>query len=358
MTELPNARAETPPTQTDFDKITTLVNAEFQVEEALLEHNIPTYYLKQPQQTKEQFLRLLKKLQDMNFLAILRKSDGRIVLKAIPKPPAKPSNVIVNWILLLATVATTFFTGYLISPGMINPFVGGVSFTGAMLAVLGMHEMGHKVTANKKGMEATLPYFIPGLPPLGTFGAVIMQKSLPPNRDALFDVGADGPIVGFIIAAIVSAVGLTIQVPSPPVDANIIGAPLLWILLEMGLGSLNLIPQPPAGGMLLLHPFAFAGWVGIVVTMLNLLPVGTLDGGHVLRSFGGEKLRLVLTALSLLYLVVLRVYFMAFLVLFLSFYRHPGPLDDVSSLSLKRKLLTIVLILIFVLCTPPSLYLI
>lgn len=357
MTEASSEPTETPFAQTDFEQITTLVSAEFQVEEALMEHNVPTYYLKQPQETKQAFLKLLKNLEKLNLIAILRKSGERIVLKIIPKSPVKPSNILINWMLFFATIATTFLTGYLISPDVINPLIGGASFTIAMLAVLGTHEMGHKITANKKGMEATLPYFIPGLPPLGTFGAVIMQKSLPPNRDALFDVGADGPIVGFIIATIVSAVGLAIQVPSPLVPANPVGAPFLWILLEMGLNGLGLIPQPPAGGILLLHPFAFAGWVGIVVTMLNLLPVGQLDGGHVLRSFGGEKLRLVLTALSLLYLIVLKVYLMAFLVIFLSIYRHPGPLDDVSSLSTSRKFLGFVLIIIFVLCTPPSLYL-
>ncbi len=358
MSEIPNEKAETPLTQqTDFERITTLVSAEFQIEEALLEDNVPTYYLKQPQETKQAFLRLLKNLETMNLIAVLRRIDGKMVLKIIPKPPTKPSNIMINWILFFATIATTFVTGYLLSPDVINPFVGGASFTIAMLAVLGTHEMGHKITANRKGIDATPPYFIPGLPPLGTLGAVIMQKSLPPNRDALFDVGADGPIAGFIIATIVSAVGLTMLVPSPLVPAGTIGTPLLWILLELGLQNLNMIPQPPVGGMLLLHPFAFAGWVGIVVTMLNLLPAGMLDGGHVLRSIAGEKLRFALTALSVFYLVILKVYLMAILVLFISMYKHPGPLDDVSSLSTSRKLLTVFLIVIFILCTPPSLYL-
>jgi membrane-associated protease RseP (regulator of RpoE activity) len=357
MSEIPETADAHAIQQTDFERITSLVSAEFQMEEALLEHNVPTYYLKQPQETKQAFLRLLKTLDAANSIAVLRKVDKRIVLKIVPKPPTKPSNILINWVLFFATIATTFVTGYLLSPDVINPFVGGASFTIAMLAVLGTHEMGHKITANKKGIDATPPYFIPGLPPLGTLGAVIMQKSLPPNRDALFDVGADGPIAGFIIATIVSAVGLTMLVPSPPVPAGTIGAPLLWILLELGLQGLNMIPQPPVGGMLLLHPFAFAGWVGIVVTMLNLLPAGMLDGGHVLRSIAGEKLRFVLTALSVFYLVILKVYLMAIFVLFISMYKHPGPLDDVSSLSTSRKLLTVVLIVIFILCTPPSLYL-
>lgn len=344
-------------TQDEYEKITTLVTAEFQVEETLLKYNIPTYYLKQPQETKQPFLRLLKNLKTMNLIAFLRKENEKIVLKVIPKPPVKPSNTLVNWLLLLATIATTFLSGYLVSPDVINPYVGGASFTIAMLAVLGTHEMGHKITANKNEMEATLPYFIPGPPPLGTLGAVIMQKSLPPNRDALFDIGANGPISGFIITTIVSIVGLTMLVPSEPVPAGIIGTPLLWIFIEHGLQSLNMIPQPPPNGMLLLHPFAFAGWVGIVVTMLNLLPAGMLDGGHVTRALTGEKFRLVLGTLSVFYLFILRVYVMAILVLFLTMYRHPGPLDDVSSLSTRRKLMAIGLVAIFILCTPPSLHL-
>lgn len=356
MSETPNKPNETQYSQqANFEQITARVSAEFQIEESLLEHGVPTYYLKQPSETKQAFLRLLKNLEAMNLIAVLRRQNGRVVLRVILKPEVKPSNVLINWVLLLATIATTFITGYLLSPDPINPYIGGATFAVAMLAVLGTHEMGHKITANRKGIDATPPYFIPGPPIFGTFGAVIMQKSLPPNRDALFDVGADGPIAGFIIATIVSAVGLTMSVPSPPVPAGSIGEPLLWLLLGRGLEVLNLIPQPPVGGMLLLHPLAFAGWVGIVVTMLNLLPAGMLDGGHVLRSVGGEKLRFVLTALSVVYLVVLQVYLMAFFVIFISIYKHPGPLDDVSSLSTSRRLATVVLIVIFILCTPPSL---
>ncbi len=357
MSEIPNETAKVLFTQEDFEKITALVIAEFEVEETLLEHNIPTYYLKQPQETKQPFLRLLKNLQSMNLIAFLRRQNGKIMMRVFPRPEAKSSNVLVNWILLFATVATTFFAGYLVSPDAINPFVGGLSFAIAILAVVGTHEMGHKITANKNEIEATLPYFIPGPPPFGTFGAVIMQKSLPPNRDALFDIGADGPISGFIISTIVSIVGLTMLIPSEPVPAGTIGTPLLWVLIERGLQSLNMIPQPPEGGMLLLHPIAFAGWVGIVVTMLNLLPTGMLDGGHVVRALVGEKFRFVFTILSVFYLFVLRVYVMAILVLFMSMYRHPGPLDDVSSLSTSRKLTAIGLLVIFILCTPPSLYL-
>lgn len=342
--------------QPQFEQITSLVSAEFQIAEALLEHGVPTYYLKQPQETKQAFLRLLKNLESMNLIGLLRKTEGKTVLRIVARPLAKPSKILINWILLLATVGTTFVTGYLLSPDAISPLVGGATFTAAMLGVLGTHEMGHKMTANKKGIAATPPYFVPGPPPFGTFGAVIMQKSLPPNKDALFDVGAAGPIAGFVIATVISIIGLTLSVPSLNVEGTTeIGVPILWLLIASFLQSLNMLPQPPPGGILLLHPIAFAGWAGLLVTMLNLLPAAMLDGGHVVRSISGEKLRFVLTALSILYLIVEGFYPMAFLVLFISMYGHPGPLDDVSSLSAGRKLLTIVVIAVFVLCTIPFL---
>lgn len=337
--------------QTSFEQITQLVSTEFQIEEALLEHNIPTYYLKQPQETKQAFLKLLKNLEPMGLVGLLRRRDGRIVLKIIPKPQPKPSNIRINWLLFFATIGTTFITGYMLSERLTNPIIGGISFTIAIMAVLGLHEMGHKLTADKKEIEATLPYFIPGPPPFGTFGAVIMQKSLPPNRDALYDVGANGPISGFIIATIVSAIGLMMLIPSHPIEGSSeIQTPILWFLLGRLLSSLNALPQHAVGQELYLHPVTFAGWVGIVVTMLNLLPAAMLDGGHVARALVGEKLSVILTFLSILFLLLEGFWPMAFFVLFLSMYRHPGPLDDVSSLSTSRKLFTVVLVAIFVLC--------
>ena len=355
MSAIPDEKVSASSLQVGFEQITSVVSSEFKVQEALMENGAPTYYLFQPQETKQAFLNLLEKLEPLNLIALLRRTGGRVVLKVGVRPSVKPSNTLINWASLLATMATTFLAGYLISPDVINPYVGGTAFTAAMLAVLGIHEMGHKITANRKGVDATLPYFIPGPPPFGTFGAVIMQKSLPPNRDALFDVGADGPIAGFIIATIVSIVGLSISVSSPPVAANPIGVPVIWNILERLMNTFNLIPKAPLNGVLLLHPVAFAGWVGMLVTTLNLLPVAMLDGGHVARSVLGEKLipRLVFAVLSLVYLTIEGLIPMALLVLLMLFFRHPGPLDDVSSLSGKRKLAALGLVAIFVLCAVP-----
>jgi membrane-associated protease RseP (regulator of RpoE activity) len=360
MSEIPSGTSDAHVfQQADFEKITQLVAGEFQIQEALLEQGIPTYYLTWPQETKQAFLSLLNHLEEMNLIAFLRKMEGRIVLKVVPKPPVKPSNPRTNLLLLLATIATTFFTGYIGFPGTgINPIVSGAIFSAAILTVLGIHEMGHKLTANKKKIDATSPYFIPGLPPLGTMGAVIMQKSLPPNRDALFDVGANGPIAGFIVAFIFSAIGIMLLIPAPrPADVGDLSLmPVSWLLLGQVFSGLHWIPQViPPNEVLLLHPITWAGWAGMVVTMLNLLPAAMLDGGHVARSStANDKQRLILTfaSVAILLLAGTEFIFMAFLIVFMSMFKHPGPLDDVSSLSRNRKLLTVVLVAVFILAFP------
>lgn len=371
MTEKPNETTEAPfVQQADFERLTQMVSAEFQMEETLLEHGIPTFYLKQPQETKRQFLKLLGNLKPMNFVAFLRRMDGRLVLRILPAPSVKRGSVLVNWLLFFATIATTFITGYMLSSGMMDPFLGGAAFTVAIMTVLGMHEMSHKLTANAKGIEATPPYFIPGPPPvggflgIGTFGAVIMQKSLAPNKDALFDIGSSGPIIGFIVATIASIIGLPFSTYTwIPKGTATLSPPLLFLIIGQFLSPFGSIPPYPssahAGDYLLgiaLHPVAFAGWVGIIITLLNLLPAAMLDGGHVARSIVGEKMRLMLTGLSILFLFFEGFYPMAILVLFMAMYKHPGPLDDVSSLSASRKLLTVALVAILILCASPILF--
>lgn len=360
MSAMPDGNVQASSTQVSFEQVTSVVTSEFRVQEALMDNGVPTYYLAQPQETKQAFLRLLEKLQPMNLIALLRRTGERVVLRVVSRPPVKPSKILINWALFFATIATTFVTGYMLSPSEINPLIGGASFTVAVMAVLGIHEMGHKMTASRKGIDATLPYFIPGPPPLlggfGTFGAVIMQKSLPRNKDALFDVGADGPIAGFIVAVIVSIIGLMLLIPGPSVpNTSSIGVPIMWRILELFLRSVNMFPKASEGYVLFLHPVAFAGWVGMLVTTLNLLPVAMLDGGHVARSVLGENrgLRLALAAVSIGYLAIEGLIPMALLVALMLSFRHPGPLDDVSSLSRSRKLVALGLVAIFVLCAVP-----
>jgi hypothetical protein len=354
----PNAESSTnSPNASQFDRIDPLVASEFDVEEALVEHGVPTFYVKVKPETKQAFIRLVKKLAEVGVTPVMRVKDGRSVIKVVPKPEMKPSRPIINVILLLLTIATVSITGYTLSAGLeeygVNPLVGAASFTLALLGILGVHEMAHKLSANHQDMEASLPYFIPGPPFLGigTFGAVIIQKETAPNRDALFDIGVSGPIAGFIVAVFVSAIGLSIS-PVEPMTGTFSGGlpiPPLFLLL------MNALVKAPGPGnyVVYLHPVAFAGWLGLFITLLNLLPTGMLDGGHTLRSvINNDFARTAFTAVSILTLLIIQQWLMLALVLFLSMYKHPGPLDDVSKLSGKRKLVAVLLLLIFALCLP------
>jgi len=328
---------------TPFEQVQVMVESEFDVEESFVDHTIPTFHVRYREDSKEAFLRLMKRLESLELIPLLRQKEEKVVLRVLQKPPTKPNRNIINIALFFATLGTVFVSGYYQSADIL----GALLFTGAIMAILGSHEMGHKLLAEKHEVEATYPYFIPGLPPIGTFGALIQQKALPPNKDALFDIGFTGPITGFIIAAIVTIIGIQLSVRVPPdPDALYIPVPLLFQFI------VTLFPPSGTGGAIQLHPVAFAGWVGMVVTMLNLVPSGMFDGGHVARSLMGSKAHQILSYLGIALLVVIW-WPMAILALFFSAAKHPGPLDDVSKLTNSRKLGAIGLVAVFILSVVP-----
>lgn len=348
-----------------FEEIRSMVISEFEVEEAFIDRYIPTFYVKLAEDSKKAFLRLVEKLGDIGYMPMLRRQEDRVRLWVTSKPKTKPNRPIINIIFLIATLATTLLAGYTITSGstefgiISNPWIGAPMFALAIMAVLGLHEMGHKIAANKNRVEATMPYFIPGPPPpygLGTFGAVIMQRELPANRDALFDVGSAGPFLGFVAALIFTIVGLVFSPVKSTMEQLPSGgySPIIIQLLIMVFVQSPMPYDPNLNYYIALHPFAFVGLIGMFVTMLNLFPSGMLDGGHIARSIVGEKTLLVLNAFSIVLLAVFGYYPMLFLVLIFSLFRHPGPLDDVSKLSTRRKLLSVVLVAIFLLCLLPD----
>ncbi|MEE8632270.1 MAG: site-2 protease family protein [Candidatus Bathyarchaeia archaeon] len=331
-----------------------------------MEYGTPTFYVRLRDDSKQAFTRLVEKLALVGATPALREVGDRNVLKVMPKPETKPSRPIINVGLLIATIITVFITGYIWSDQLLadarsssldfglNPWLGAASFTLALLGILGVHEMAHKFAADHHKMEATMPYFIPAPPffGIGTFGAVIVQKETAPNKDALFDIGASGPIAGFLVTVLVSAIGLAMS----PVKASIAplqngGLPISPLFLLLMEAVVKVDPVPGMSYYILLHPVAWAGWIGVILTLLNLLPTGMLDGGHTLRSLVNKDFtRLVFTSVSILLLLIVGQYLMLALVLFLSIYRHPGPLDDVSKLSVSRKLTAVLLLVIFALC--------
>ena len=336
-----------------FEQIRVIVESEFDVEEGFVDHGVATFYVRMREDSKEAFLRLTQHMEPLRLIPVLRRKEEKIVLRAIPKPSTKPSRNIINIVLFFATLGTVFLSGYFQYLDIENALM----FTGAIVAVLGSHEMGHKLIADKHAVEATYPYFIPGLPPIGTFGAVIQQKSLPPNKDALFDVGATGPIAGFIVAVVATIIGLPFSTYTWILKSEPTGPLPLLIRLVGPLLLPSLENAPPSPGLeyilvIMLHPIAFAGWIGMIITMLNLVPVGMFDGGHVARSLVGKRAHRILSYLGIILLVIIW-YPMAFIALFFSFYQHPGPLDDVSQPTTLRKLAVLALIAVFILSVVP-----
>ena len=331
-----------------FEEVQVIAESEFDVTESYVEHGIPTFHVNYREDSKDGFLKLMKRLDALELLPILRQKDEKVVLRIMTKPSTKPNRNIVNIALFFATLGTVFVSGYFLSS---SDILGALLFTGAIMVILGTHEMGHKLLADKHDVDATYPYFIPGLPfpyGIGTFGALIRQKALPPNKDALFDIGFTGPVAGFIIAAIVTLIGIQLStyVPTDP-DASHLSVPLLFQFIVM------LFPPSGVGEMIQLHPVAFAGWVGMIVTMLNLVPSGMFDGGHVARSVLGDRAHQIISYAGIALLVIIGWWTMAILALFFSSAKHPGPLDDVSNLTISRKIGAILLVVVFILSVVP-----
>jgi membrane-associated protease RseP (regulator of RpoE activity) len=221
------------------------------------------------------------------------------------------------------------------------------------LMILGSHEMGHYLACRYYGIPATLPFFIPGPPVLiGTFGAVIRIRGIIPHRRALFDIAAAGPLAGFAIALPVLVVGLLRATPiegALPEGGIRLGSPLISLLLERWLF--------PGAADLYVGPLYGAGWVGMLVTSLNLFPVGQLDGGHMGYALS-RRLHRLLTRITLAALVSLVVYQFAatrnapayllwFLILLWMRDRHPHLADEVESLGPGRRGLALLLLVIF-----------
>ena len=279
------------------------------------------------------------------------------------RPKVKRGMPWLNLLLFLVTLGTTLGAGYLQSLSLVSLGVlesawhGAIAFCLGILGIVGSHEMGHKLMANRRGIDASFPYFIPAPTFIGTFGAVIRMRSRPQNRNALFDVGAAGPIAGLLVAIPVTILGLVWSFPVPIESAKgiALSEPLLFQWLA------NWLVRMPSESVLLLHPLAFAGWVGMLITMLNLMPVGMLDGGHISRAlFGGRRLfRLAFFELSLsrvisligvLVTAILGYWLMALLMLFFGVRGHPGPVDDAVPLSNGRKILAVVLLCVLIIC--------
>ncbi|WP_414468239.1 site-2 protease family protein [Methanobacterium sp. ACI-7] len=299
--------------------------------------------------SRENFLHLIDELDEIGYIPFIDEYDSTYRINIAKKPESAKSRIHINAILFLATVLSTVFVGYLWEGNILD----GIVFSAAILAIVGTHETAHYLAAKKHDVKATLPYFIPAPNMIGTFGAVINIKSAIPNKNALFDLGVSGPIAGFIVAVPVLIIGIYYSTIVPMSNEPVLlfySSPIMSIMEYF-------ITSVPDGYYMQLNPLILAGWVGIVITMLNLMPIAVLDGGHISRSIFSAKIHQYISIVAVIVMALLGWYLMAALlvgfILFMS-RRHPGALDNVSKLSKNRKILAIVMVIIFILCLSPA----
>ena len=203
----------------------------------------------------------------------------------------KNPSVIINIILFIATFfTTTFAAGFPTMNISIESFKHGLPYSITLLTILLTHEFGHYFAARKFGVKSTLPYFIPFPSIIGTMGAIIRTRSPIKDRRALFYIGAMGPLPGFIVSLIAVIIGINLSEiePLPIIPENaiipIFGDSLLFaFIVKLTHGNI------PAGHDIFLSQYAWAGWIGLLITSLNLMPVGQLDGGHIMYALLGRK---------------------------------------------------------------------
>ena len=251
----------------------------------------------------------------------------------------------INILLFILTVISTWLTG-------------GPGYSIAIMLILLGHELGHYFMSRRHGIRATLPYFLPfPLSPFGTFGAVIRMESTVSSRKALFDTGAAGPLTSFCLSipAIIIGLKLSEVIPTSQLKEGTLrlADPLLFSLIQR-----LVIGEVPETHDIILHPIGYAGWVGLFVTALNLLPIGQLDGGHIAYALFGRKSRIIfLVAIAVMAFITVfyNPGWLFLVILFIIFgFRHPAPMDDFTPLDGKRKLLGMIALIIFILSFTPA----
>ena len=278
-------------------------------------------------------------------------------------PPPPPLRLGLHLALFLATIVTTIIAGALhqgVNP-LTNPWeiYRGMPFSFTLILILGAHEMGHYLVSRRHHLNVTLPYFIPA-PPfpfiIGTFGAFIKIRSPILDKRALMDVGCSGPLVGVVVSIPVVLVGLwlsEVKVMPQGSAGLVLGEPLLF----QGLSWL-IFGFLPDDHHIILHPMAFAGWIGFLVTALNLLPVGQLDGGHVAYALFPERHRQISWACLVGLVVCGLLFWEGWLVwavlLYLMGVRHPPPYCDWVPLDRRRKILGLITVIVFLLTFNPT----
>jgi len=337
-------------------------------------------------------------LETYDLMVMLSQNGSTQSLVLLPKlVKNSKSRPHLNLLMFLLTLLSVLFTGGLYGyegelPGNTFQMIwilvkSGWPFAVSLLAILGAHEFGHYFAGKKNGVDVSLPFFIPfPLSSFGTMGAFINMRSLPRNRRALFDIAVAGPLSGMIIAIIVLIIGLNLsELNTLPlsVDAGfglqMEGSSLLYLLLKyltfgkllpqpLGLSGVSLavywvqyfftgMPFPWGAQDVMLHPVAWAGWAGLFVTAINLLPVGQLDGGHIFQTVFGRKTAQLAFPIIIGGLVMLGFFWGGWWmwagILFFIGRRYAEPLNQITQLDTTRKWLGYLAVAVFLLTFIP-----
>lgn len=334
---------------------------------------------------------LAESLSPHGITPLFRMEETRQIIYLAPKlPEPKQDNISTNIILFVLTVLSVMLAGAQPEGPVPDDFMGqllllaksiftGWPFALSLLGILLTHELGHYFMSRYHKTPATLPYFIPlPLSLLGTMGAAIIMRGIPKNKRVLFDIGVAGPIAGLIVALPVLFYGLSLSTLStidPNPNGFIEGNSLMYLLAKY-ITFGQLLPSPvtpqgilywlqyfftgrpvPFGGLdVFIHPVAFAGWAGLLVTGLNLIPAGTLDGGHVIYGLFGEKARkgfpFIIGILAVLGIFWSGWWIWAMLLFWLGRV-NAEPLDQITTLDPPRRLLGFAMIIVFLLVFMP-----
>jgi membrane-associated protease RseP (regulator of RpoE activity) len=357
-------------------------------------------HLKEGLDSEAAYAQLSDAVEPLGYTLLFRVEKGEQVVFLVDKlPEPKIGPTWVNILLFVLTIFSVMFTGaQFASATVADPFqlpfpeflkylLTGWPFAMSLLGILLAHEMGHYLAGRAHGEKVTLPYFIPfPFSAFGTMGAVINMKTVPRNRKHLMDIGIAGPLAGLLVAIPVLFIGLSLSSPGlietslPEGYVHFLEGNSIFYLLAKYLTFGKLLPQPasygglspvlywlqyfftgtpaPLGGLdVQIHPVAWAGWAGLFVTALNLIPAGQFDGGHVLSVLFGKK-----TAKKLLPIIVLVLAGLGFfwsgwwlwaaMVLFMG-RRTAEPLDQITTIDRRHKLLGILTLVIFILIFIP-----
>jgi len=348
----------------EVESIKAMVERRFKVYETRLNADSIQFHCEVDKaKLDENFRALRAEVGPLGYTAILTYQRGEHVLTIGKLPKAKTRGVWVNVVLLVATIATTVLAGMELwlsysGKGVDSFFsletvaMGALTFALPLMAILSIHEMSHYLAAKRHGVPASFPFFIPApFVFIGTFGAFISIRGPIPDRRALFDLGVAGPIAGFIASIPVAILGISLTAsgaaPLPAETGGAISISLPAIYQFLGL----FMPMPEN---VLMHPVAMAGWVGFLVTAINLLPAGSLDGGHIARAVFGPKAKYATWA-AIIVMMALGMFLysgwliFALLILLLGT-DHSPPLNDITPIPKNRKILSLGVVAILVSC--------